>query len=141
MGNTITYKKIFKVLKTETFFQKSQLICLLRKAIFKVLMVGNMFFYIVVLFEVHYSKLNLLDLAGYEFGEDLRKDEVQLSNRSLQALQNCITALVERRKFIPYRDSRLTKLLRDSLGGDCITSMLAMIAPGDNQFEVKKTKK
>ena len=43
MGNTITYKKIFKVLKTENFFQKSQLICLLRKAIFKVLKSAKFF--------------------------------------------------------------------------------------------------
>ena len=41
MGNTITYKKIFEVWKTENFFQKSQLICLLRKAIFKVCPIFN----------------------------------------------------------------------------------------------------
>jgi kinesin family protein 18/19 len=51
-------------------------------------------------------------------------------NRSLLALGNCINALYEQNErktkmFIPYRDSKLTRLLKDSLGGNCRTVMIA----------------
>ncbi len=53
-------------------------------------------------------------------------------NRSLLALANCINALGEKNKkgfFVPYRDSKLTRLLKDSLGGNCRTVMIANISP------------
>lgn len=59
-------------------------------------------------------------------------------NRSLLALANCINALGDRNKkgfFVPYRDSKLTRLLKDSLGGNCKTVMIANICPASSQFE------
>lgn len=58
--------------------------------------------------------------------------ESQNINKSLLTLGNCISALSDQRKksgHIPYRDSKLTKLLADSLGGDGITLMIACISP------------
>ena len=52
-------------------------------------------------------------------------------NKSLLALGNCIISLAERKKnnsFIPYRDSKLTRLLKDSLGGNAKTIMIACIS-------------
>lgn len=61
-------------------------------------------------------------------------------NRSLLALGNCINALHEnttkdKSNFIPYRDSKLTRLLKDSLGGNCRTVMIANIAGAHHSFE------
>ena len=53
-------------------------------------------------------------------------------NRSLLALGNCINILSDRQKagsFVPYRDSKLTRLLKDSLGGNTKTMMIACISP------------
>ena len=54
--------------------------------------------------------------------------------RSLLALGNCINALVDRNNtgkgaYVPFRDSKLTRLLKDSLGGNCRTTMIANISP------------
>jgi kinesin family protein 18/19 len=64
----------------------------------------------------------------------LRKQEGTNINRSLLSLGNCINALIENSKkpginHIPYRDSKLTRLLKDSLGGTARTIMLACISP------------
>lgn len=62
-------------------------------------------------------------------------------NRSLLALGNCINALCENMKttgtkqHIPYRDSKLTRILKDSLGGNSRTVMIANISPGHSCFE------
>lgn len=59
-------------------------------------------------------------------------------NRSLLALANCINALGDKSKkgfFVPYRDSKLTRLLKDSLGGNCKTVMIANVSPASAQFE------
>lgn len=59
-------------------------------------------------------------------------------NRSLLALANCINALGDKNKkgfFVPYRDSKLTRLLKDSLGGNCKTVMISNISPASSQFE------
>lgn len=61
-------------------------------------------------------------------------------NRSLLALGNCINALVDNMKkssknHIPYRDSKLTRLLKDSLGGNSRTVMIANISPGNESYE------
>uniref|UniRef100_A0A096M166 Kinesin-like protein n=1 Tax=Poecilia formosa TaxID=48698 RepID=A0A096M166_POEFO len=87
------------------------------------------------------GKLNLVDLAGSErqsktgaTGERLR--EATKINLSLSALGNVISALVVgRSKHIPYRDSKLTRLLQDSLGGNTRTLMIACLSPADNNYE------
>ncbi|RVE72537.1 hypothetical protein OJAV_G00039610 [Oryzias javanicus] len=87
------------------------------------------------------GKLNLVDLAGSErqsktgaTGERLR--EATKINLSLSALGNVISALVDgRSKFIPYRDSKLTRLLQDSLGGNTRTLMIACLSPAGSNYE------
>lgn len=88
------------------------------------------------------GKLSLIDLAGSERGtvtenRGLRLMEGAKINRSLLALANCINALGDKNKkgfFVPYRDSKLTRLLKDSLGGNCKTVMIANISPASSQF-------
>ncbi|XP_049824804.1 osmotic avoidance abnormal protein 3 isoform X2 [Aethina tumida] len=86
------------------------------------------------------GKLNLVDLAGSErqtktgaTGERLK--EATKINLSLSALGNVISALVDgKAKHIPYRDSKLTRLLQDSLGGNTKTLMIACISPSDRDY-------
>ena len=82
------------------------------------------------------GKLNLVDLAGSERvrlsgATGQRLEESKQINRSLSALGNVISALTDAktRQHIPYRDSKLTRMLEDSLGGNCKTTMMAMISP------------
>jgi kinesin family protein 3/17 len=57
-------------------------------------------------------------------------------NLSLSALGNVISALSEGKgKHIPYRDSKLTRMLQDSLGGNTKTLMVAAISPADYNFD------
>ncbi|KAF0875583.1 kinesin-like protein KIF17 [Crocuta crocuta] len=87
------------------------------------------------------GKLNLVDLAGSErqsktraTGERLK--EASKINLSLSALGNVISALVDGRcRHIPYRDSKLTRLLQDSLGGNTKTLMVACLSPADNNYD------
>nr|XP_031320113.1 kinesin-like protein KIF17 isoform X6 [Camelus dromedarius] len=87
------------------------------------------------------GKLNLVDLAGSErqsktgaTGERLK--EATKINLSLSALGNVISALVDGRcKHIPYRDSKLTRLLQDSLGGNTKTLMVACLSPANNNYD------
>ena len=87
------------------------------------------------------SKLNLVDLAGSErlgktgaTGD--RMKQAQKINLSLSALGNVINALVQgKSQHIPYRDSKLTRLLQDSLGGNTKTVMLANCSPADYNYE------
>lgn len=87
------------------------------------------------------GKLNLVDLAGSErqnktgaTGERLR--EATKINLSLSALGNVISALVDgKSKHIPYRDSKLTRLLQDSLGGNTKTMMIACISPAEYNYD------
>ncbi|KAJ1525077.1 hypothetical protein ONE63_009921 [Megalurothrips usitatus] len=87
------------------------------------------------------GKLNLVDLAGSErqaktgaTGERLK--EAMKINLSLSALGNVISALVDgKSKHIPYRDSKLTRLLQDSLGGNTKTLMVACLSPADNNYD------
>lgn len=93
--------------------------------------------------EEHYrlGKLNLVDLAGSErlaktgaTGDRLK--EATKINLSLSALGNVISALVDgKSKHIPYRDSKLTRLLQDSLGGNTKTLMVAAISPAADNYE------
>ncbi|XP_060914362.1 kinesin-like protein KIF3B [Labrus mixtus] len=90
---------------------------------------------------IRVGKLNLVDLAGSErqtktgaAGERLK--EATKINLSLSALGNVISALVDgRSSHIPYRDSKLTRLLQDSLGGNARTVMVANIGPASYNVE------
>lgn len=91
--------------------------------------------------DVKFGKLNLVDLAGSErqsktgaAGDRLK--EATKINLSLSALGNVISALVDgKSKHIPFRDSKLTRLLQDSLGGNTKTLMIACISPADNNYD------
>jgi len=81
------------------------------------------------------SLLNLVDLAGSERvkkskATGLRFDEAKNINLALLALGNCIQALADKKsKYVPYRDSKLTRLLANSLGGSSKTSLIITIGP------------
>ncbi|KAM5213087.1 kinesin-like protein KIF18B isoform 2-T2 [Hipposideros larvatus] len=89
------------------------------------------------------AKMSLIDLAGSERassthakGERLR--EGANINRSLLALINVLNALADakgRKSHVPYRDSKLTRLLKDSIGGNCRTVMIAAISPSGLTYE------
>uniref|UniRef100_A0A452HVZ2 Kinesin motor domain-containing protein n=1 Tax=Gopherus agassizii TaxID=38772 RepID=A0A452HVZ2_9SAUR len=89
------------------------------------------------------SQLNLVDLAGSERQKDTHTEGVRLKeagniNRSLSCLGQVITALVDvgngKQRHICYRDSKLTFLLRDSLGGNAKTCIIANVHPGSRCF-------
>ncbi|KAM4041045.1 kinesin-like protein KIF3C isoform 1-T1 [Anomaloglossus baeobatrachus] len=90
---------------------------------------------------IRVGKLNLVDLAGSERqnksganGE--RPKEASKINLSLSALGNVISALVDGRStHIPYRDSKLTRLLQDSLGGNAKTIMVATLGPASHHYD------
>ena len=91
------------------------------------------------------GKLSLVDLAGSERASNTKNRGLRLIeganiNKSLLALGNCINALYEAnlkgvKSHIPYRDSKLTRLLKDSLGGNCRTVMIVCISPFYAFFE------
>lgn len=94
------------------------------------------------------STINLVDLAGSEKVEDAqttgdRLKEGTAINSSLSALGNVITALAKNsnaglkgnKVLVPYRDSVLTKILRESLGGNSSTIMCCAIRPGYNYYQ------
>ena len=83
------------------------------------------------------GKLNLVDLAGSGRPKEATLKEGIKINLSLSALDNVISSLSEGCKgvHIPYRDSKLTRLLQDSLGGNTKTMMIAAISPTDCNFE------
>ncbi|XP_037802306.1 uncharacterized protein LOC119596972 isoform X2 [Penaeus monodon] len=86
------------------------------------------------------AKLSMIDLAGSERGSatgfrGARFREGANINKSLLALGNCINALADGQKHIPYRDSKLTRLLKDSIGGNCRSVMIAAISPASTTFE------
>ena len=78
------------------------------------------------------GKLSLIDLAGSERATQntgVRLRETTKINCSLLALGNCITALCSGSPHIPFRQSKLTRLLMDSLGGNCKTICLSCVSP------------
>jgi kinesin family protein 3/17 len=87
------------------------------------------------------GKLNLVDLAGSEKQRQTRSEGVRFKeaikiNLSLSALMNVITSLCDgKRTHVPYRDSKLTRLLQDSLGGNVKTCMIANISPDRGSYE------
>jgi len=90
--------------------------------------------------EVLLGKLSLIDLAGSERASQTDNRGARLLeganiNRSLLALGNCINALASGSSFVPYRDSKLTRMLKDSLGGNCKTVMVANISPHSVSYE------
>lgn len=86
------------------------------------------------------GKLNLVDLAGSENiqrsgAENKRATEAGLINKSLLTLGRVINALVDRGSHIPYRESKLTRLLQDSLGGRTKTCIIATLSPAKSNLE------
>ncbi|KAL2629027.1 hypothetical protein R1flu_013713 [Riccia fluitans] len=86
------------------------------------------------------GKLNLVDLAGSENisrsgAREGRAREAGEINKSLLTLGRVITALVEHLAHVPYRDSKLTRLLRDSLGGKTKTCIIATVSPSVHCLE------
>uniref|UniRef100_A0A6Q2WU24 Kinesin-like protein n=1 Tax=Esox lucius TaxID=8010 RepID=A0A6Q2WU24_ESOLU len=92
------------------------------------------------------GKLYLVDLAGSEKvsktgAEGSVLDEAKNINKSLSALGNVISALAEGTKsHVPYRDSKMTRILQDSLGGNCRTTIIICCSPSVyNEAETKST--
>lgn len=86
------------------------------------------------------GKLNLVDLAGSENigrsgAENKRAREAGMINQSLLTLGRVINALVDKSPHIPYRESKLTRLLQDSLGGRTKTCIIATISPAKCNLE------
>ncbi|XP_073427062.1 kinesin-like protein KIF18B isoform X2 [Dendrobates tinctorius] len=87
--------------------------------------------------DIRVAKMSLIDLAGSERASTTnakgeRQREGANINRSLLALINVINALADaknKKAHVPYRDSKLTRLLKDSIGGNCRTVMIAAISP------------
>ena len=89
---------------------------------------------------VRVGKLNLVDLAGSESigrsgAVDKRAREAGMINQSLLTLGRVINALVEGSQHIPYRESKLTRLLQDSLGGRTKTCIIATVSPAKVNIE------
>ncbi|KAH7825917.1 kinesin 3 [Monocercomonoides exilis] len=90
------------------------------------------------------ARVNLVDLAGSERQSKTgatgqRLAEANAINKSLSALGNVITALSDQAKgkkvFVPYRDSTLTRMLQDSLGGNSKTIMIAAMSPASSNYD------
>ncbi|KAH8117562.1 kinesin-domain-containing protein [Phellopilus nigrolimitatus] len=86
------------------------------------------------------GKLNLVDLAGSENigrsgAENKRAREAGMINQSLLTLGRVINALVDRSSHVPYRESKLTRLLQDSLGGRTKTCIIATVSPARSNME------
>lgn len=91
------------------------------------------------------GKLYLVDLAGSEKvsktgAEGAVLEEAKNINKSLSALANVISALAENKPYIPYRDSKLTRILQESLGGNARTTIIICCSPASfNESETKST--
>mmetsp|Transcript_68250 Transcript_68250/g.215896 ORF Transcript_68250/g.215896 Transcript_68250/m.215896 type:complete len:454 (-) Transcript_68250:46-1407(-) len=93
--------------------------------------------------QVYTGKMALVDLAGAERASETNNRGNQLRdganiNRSLLALANCINALGKRKRkgfvFVPFRNSKLTRLLKDGLCGNSRTCMIATVSSADSQY-------
>lgn len=93
--------------------------------------------------QIVYAKFCLVDLAGSERAllsdvKGIRMTEGANINKSLLALGNCINILSDNNKkgaFVPYRDSKLTRLLKESLGGNTKTIMIACLSPSSLSYD------
>lgn len=86
--------------------------------------------------------LSIIDLAGSERASATKNKGTRLNeganiNKSLLALGNCINALCDPRRstHVPYRDSKLTRLLKFSLGGNCKTLMIVCVSPSSRHYD------
>ncbi|KAJ1527139.1 hypothetical protein ONE63_008673 [Megalurothrips usitatus] len=82
------------------------------------------------------GRLYMIDLAGSERASNTKNRGKRLQegghiNRSLLALGNCINALAGGARYVNFRDSKLTRLLKDALTGDCRAVMIAHVSPGE----------
>ncbi|ODV79240.1 kinesin-domain-containing protein [Suhomyces tanzawaensis NRRL Y-17324] len=89
-----------------------------------------------------FATLSIIDLAGSERAAATKNRGIRLNeganiNKSLLALGNCINALCDprRRNHVPYRDSKLTRLLKFSLGGNCKTVMIVCVSPSSLHYD------
>ncbi|CEP23379.1 KIP3 [Cyberlindnera jadinii] len=89
-----------------------------------------------------FATLSIIDLAGSERAAATKNRGERLHeganiNKSLLALGNCINALCDprRRNHVPYRDSKLTRLLKFSLGGNCKTVMIVCVSPSSHHYD------
>jgi kinesin family protein 18/19 len=88
------------------------------------------------------ATLSIIDLAGSERASATKNRGIRLTeganiNKSLLALGSCINALCDQRKrnHVPYRNSKLTRLLKFSLGGNCKTVMIVCVSPSSAHFD------
>lgn len=89
-----------------------------------------------------FATLSIIDLAGSERASATKNRGERLLeganiNKSLLALGNCINALCDPRRHnhVPYRDSKLTRLLKFSLGGNCKTVMIVCVSPSSRHYD------
>lgn len=88
-----------------------------------------------------YSRMSFIDLAGSERGADVNTCDKQTRldgaeiNKSLLALKECIRALDQGKNHKPFRGSKLTLVLKDSLVGNCKTVMIGNISPAEGSCE------
>ncbi|KAF5212729.1 Kinesin motor domain family protein [Clavispora lusitaniae] len=89
-----------------------------------------------------FATLSIIDLAGSERAAATKNRGATLNeganiNKSLLALGNCINALCDprRKNHVPYRNSKLTRLLKFSLGGNCKTVMIVCISPSSQHYD------
>ena len=94
--------------------------------------------------EMNSASLNIIDLAGSERAATTTNNGIRMKeganiNRSLLALGGCINALCQggakRGRHVPYRNSKLTRLLKFSLGGNCKTVMIVCVSPSSAHYD------
>nr|XP_060609136.1 LOW QUALITY PROTEIN: kinesin-like protein KIF18A [Anolis sagrei ordinatus] len=96
---------------------------------------------------VHIAKMYLIHLAGFEHASAIKAKEACFReganiNHSLLKLGNVINALADpKRQHIPYRNSKFTRLLKDSLGGNCHTIIIAAVSPSSLFYDTYNTLK
>jgi len=87
--------------------------------------------------ECTHSRLSIVDLAGSERvkksgAEGVQFREATSINKSLLAFGNVVSALANKRGHVPFRDSKLTRILEGSIGGNCKTSLLVCVSPSSD---------